>query len=149
MSTSILGITPMLFWLGATIILAIFEIFSMGLTTIWFALGAFFAFLSALLGAALPLQIVIFILISVLSLLLVRPLSLKYLNSRVSKTNIDALIGRQVLVTKDIDNKHEQGTVSMDGTTWNARCTSDDERIAKGEMVFIHRIEGNKVYVSK
>ena len=149
MQTSILGFTPSLFWLAVAVILAVFEIVSLGLTTIWFALGALFAFIAALCSASIPLQIVIFILISVISLILVRPLSVKLLNSKVTRTNIDALIGRKVQVTKDIDNIKEQGHVTLEGATWNARSVDDNDRIQAGETVVIERVEGNKLFVKR
>nr|WP_026494558.1 NfeD family protein [Butyrivibrio sp. WCD3002] len=133
----------------ATIVLAVIEIFTLGLSTIWFALGAFAAFILAICSASVPLQIVVFILVSIASLLLVRPLSMKYLNSKISKTNIDAVVGRKVKVTAAIDNTSETGTVQMDGTTWNARSVNDGENIAVGETVVIQRVEGNKLFVNK
>ena len=149
MVTSFMGMSPVVFWLVLAIILAVFEILTQGLSTIWFAFGAFFAFLCAIGGMNVPLQIVVFILVSVVSLVLVRPWSLKYLNSRIEKTNIDALIGKKVQVTKDIDNSKEQGAVSLEGTVWNARSLSGDEVIHKGDFVLIQRIEGNKLFVIK
>ncbi len=149
MVNSIFGFAPVLFWLILAVALAIFEIVTLGLTTIWFALGAFFAFLAALCNASIPFQIVIFIIVSILSLLLVRPLSVKYFNNRITKTNIDALIGKRVQVTKDIDNIKEQGNVALEGAIWNARSVNENEIISKGEIVVIQRVEGNKLFVTK
>ncbi len=148
MNGSLFGLTPIVFWLGLTIILAVIEIISLGLTTIWFALGGLFAFLGALAGLSIPFQIIIFIVISVFSLLLVRPFSMKYLNNRVTRTNIDALIGKKVKVEKDIDNLAQKGAVALEGTVWNAR-SENDEQIKAGEIVVICRVEGNKLYVTK
>jgi membrane protein implicated in regulation of membrane protease activity len=149
MYNSLFNLNPQTFWLLATIVLAVIEIITLGLSTIWFALGAFAAFILAICGASVPLQIVVFILVSIASLLLVRPLSMKYLNSKISKTNIDAVVGRKVKVTAAIDNTSETGTVQMDGTTWNARSVNDGENIAVGETVVIQRVEGNKLFVNK
>lgn len=149
MYNSLFNLNPQTFWLLAAVVLAVVEIITLGLTTIWFALGAFAAFLTAICGASVPLQIVVFILVSIVSLLLVRPLSMKYLNSKISKTNIDAVVGRKVKVTTKIDNTSEVGTVMMDGTTWNARSVNDDENIEVGETVIIQRVEGNKLFVNK
>jgi membrane protein implicated in regulation of membrane protease activity len=149
MYNSLFNLNPQTFWLLATIVLAVIEIITLGLSTIWFAIGAFAAFLLAVCGASIPLQIVVFILVSIVSLLLVRPLSMKYLNSKISKTNIDAIVGRKVKVTTAIDNTSEAGTVMMDGTTWNARSVNDDENIEVGETVVIQRVEGNKLFVNK
>ena len=149
MYNNLLGMSPMIFWLILTVILAVSEILTLGLTTIWFALGALAAFLACILGASLPLQIVVFIIFSVIALLLVRPVSLKLLKGKIVKTNIDALIGRKVNVSKEIDNIKETGNVVLDGTTWNARNVVDEETIATGETVTIEKVEGNKLIVKK
>lgn len=149
MYNNLFGMSPMNFWLILTVLLAITEIFTLGLTTIWFALGALAAFFACIMGASVPLQIVVFIIVSVIALLLVRPLSLKLLGGRVVKTNIDALIGRKVNVSKDIDNIKETGNVILDGTTWNARSLEDEITISKGETVIIEKVEGNKLIVKK
>ena len=101
------------------------------------------------MGASLPLQIVVFIIVSVIALLLVRPVSLKLLSGKIVKTNIDALIGRKVNVSKDIDNIKETGNVILDGTTWNARSLEDDVVISSGETVVIEKVEGNKLIVKR
>ncbi len=149
MYDTLLGFTSMSFWLVLTVALAVFEILTLGLSTIWFAIGALCAFIASLLGASVPLQIVIFIVVSIASLLLVRPLSVKYLNSKVTKTNIDAVIGRKVKVTKTIDNNNETGTVTMEGSTWNARNAADDGIIEEGSTVTVQNVEGNKLFVTK
>ena len=64
------------------------------------------------------------------------------------KTNIDALVGRKVTVSKNIDNIKETGAVVLDGTTWNAR-SADDIAITSGETVIIERVEGNKLIVKR
>ncbi len=149
MYDTILGFTSMSFWLVLTVVLAVFEIMTLGLSTIWFAIGALCAFIASLLGASIPMQIVIFIVVSVVALLLVRPLSVKYFNNKVTPTNIDAVIGRKVKVTKVIDNNNETGTVTMDGTTWNARNGADDDIIEEGTTVTVLSVEGNKLFVTK
>ena len=70
-------IPPSLFWLIALIVFAVGEALTVGLTSIWFAIGA----LGALLVSKGPvaLQIVVFLVLSGLSLLLVRPLAKKLL----------------------------------------------------------------------
>ncbi|WP_044958375.1 NfeD family protein [Butyrivibrio sp. WCD2001] len=139
----------MIFWLILTIILAVFEILTQGLSTIWFAIGALAAFIMAVLGFSVPLQIVVFILVSIVMLLLVRPVSVRLLGGRIVKTNIDAVPGRKVTVSKDIDNIKETGAVILDGTTWNARSMDDEVNISSGETVIIEKVEGNKLIVKK
>ncbi|WP_051656656.1 NfeD family protein [Butyrivibrio sp. AE3004] len=149
MYNQLFGVSPMMFWLILTVALAIIELLTMGLSTIWFAIGALAAFVAAIVGANIPMQIVIFIIVSVLMLLLVRPLSVKLIGNKIEKTNIDALVGRKVNVSKEVDNIKETGCVILDGTTWNARSIDDDSIIPVGETVIIEKVVGNKLIVKK
>ena len=146
---NIFGVSPMTFWLILAVILAVFEILTQGLSTIWFAIGAVAAFIVAVAGGNVPFQIVVFILVSIIMLLLVRPISVKLLKGKIVKTNIDALVGRKVSVHKDIDNIKETGSVILDGTTWNARSMDDNDVISSGNTVIIEKVEGNKLIVKR
>ena len=148
MTQSIFGFAPVLFWIILAIILALVELLTMGLSTIWFAIGCLCACFMAMFGFSLGIQVVVFFIVSILTLVLVRPFSLKYLNNRITKTNIDSLIGRKVIVTKDVDNIRETGSANIDGITWNLRSLSGDE-IAAGETVVISNIEGNRLIVER
>ena len=129
-------------WLVAMIILLIIEGVVPGLVSIWFALGALAALISALLSAPIWLQIVWFLLVSIISLALTRPLAKKYVNARVQHTNADAVLGRECIVTEDIDN------VLVGGKTWTARSADDNLKIEKGETVKALRIDGVKLIVA-
>ena len=74
-------------WLALMAVLLIIEIMTLGLTTIWFAAGALFAFLTALLGLNQGIQIGVFVVVSVVLLFFTRPWAVKYLNTRTVKTN--------------------------------------------------------------
>lgn len=135
------------FWLAAMVALLLIEAAVPGLVSIWFALGAFAALLSAMLNAPLWLQIVWFVLVSVLALWFTRPLVKKYVNSRVQPTNADVVIGKDAVVIEDIDNIRGTGAVSVDGKDWAARSTDADLTISAGKVVNVLRIEGVKLIV--
>lgn len=135
-------------WLVAMIILLIIEGVVPGLVSIWFALGALAALISALLCAPIWLQIVWFLLVSIISLALTRPLAKKYVNARVQHTNADAVLGRECIVTEDIDNVLGVGAVVVGGKTWTARSADDNLKIKKGETVKALRIDGVKLIVA-
>lgn len=135
-------------WLAILIIMVVIEIVTLGLTTIWFAGGALVAFISSLLGAGLPIQIVLFILVSLLLLLGTRPLAVKYFNKDRVKTNAESLIGTVGIVMQEIDNLHAQGMVQVNGQEWTARST-DDTVIEKGKEVLIEEIRGVKLIVKE
>ena len=134
-------------WLIAMIALLVVEGLVPGLISIWFALGALAALVSALLHAPLWLQIVWFLVVSIAALALTRPLAKKYINSKTQPTNADMLIGRECLVRENIDNVLGTGAVSVDGKVWTARTESDDTKAQEGSRAVVVRIEGVKIIV--
>ena len=136
------------YWLMALAVFLVIEIITLGLTTIWFAGGALLAFLAALLGAPLAVQLVIFFVTSFLMLFFTRPVAEKHLNNSRTKTNVDSLTGREVLVTEEIDNFKQSGAIVIDGMEWTARSADDSEVISKDSKVVVKEVSGVKVIVS-
>ncbi len=135
-------------WLALLIIFAVAEAATVGLTSVWFALGSLGALVCALAGGNIWLQLGIFIVLSLVCLVALRPLAKKYLNNRVEPTNADRVIGQEARVTQDIDNIQGTGAVTIGGVTWTAR-SEHDTPIPAGAMVRVLRIEGVKVMVEK
>ena len=141
--------SPAIIWLIAAIVLAVIELSTMGLVTIWFAIGAVVAMIGAMLGANLIVQLLLFIVVSVVILVAVRPLAEKYLNKNVKKTNIDAVVGRKLIAKTDIDNLKGMGKVDMEGSTWLAASSNDEVTIPAGSEVVVVRVAGAKLIVDK
>lgn len=135
-----------LFWLIALILFGILEAVTVGLASIWFAAGALVSLLASVAGAPLPVQIVVFLGVSFLTLLLVRPLAQRYVNDRKIATNADRNIGQEAVVTQEISNLDGRGQVSVSGTLWTARSVGNSP-IPAGSRVRILAIEGVKVVV--
>ena len=135
-------------WLALLLLFAGAEAVSVGLTSIWFAAGALCALIAALLGGPLWVQIALFLMVSVLCLLAVRPLARRHLNNKVEATNADRVIGQQAQVTEDIDNIHGRGAVVIRGVAWSAR-SEDGLPVPAGSLVRVLRIEGVKVFVER
>ena len=136
-------------WFGLMAVMLIIELFTAGLTTIWFAGGALCALAVCAIGAGLPVQIVIFVAVSLLLLIFTRPVAARYLNRRTHKTNAEALVGRKVRVTVDINNLKEEGEVTVNGLPWKARSSDDTITFRRDEQVVVRGIEGVKLIVSK
>ncbi len=136
------------FWLFIVVVMAIIEIITLGLTTIWFAGGALVAFVASLLGANLIVQIVLFIVVSVGLLALTRPLAVKFLNKDRESTNAESLIGKRAVVKQEIDNLNAQGMVSVNGQEWTARAY-EEKIIPEGATVEIMEISGVKLLVKE
>ena len=134
-------------WLVAMIVLLVIEGVVPGLVSIWFALGALAALIAAILKAPLWLQVTWFLVISVVSLVLTRPLAKKYVNARTQPTNADMLIGKECVVTEEIDNLRGVGAVSVGGKVWTARTEAPDIKVEPGTVMTVLRIEGVKLIV--
>ena len=142
-----MDISVSVIWLIITVVLSVIEIFTMGLVTIWFAAGAAIAFFLALFDAPLPVQIGAFLVVSILVLVLVRPIATKHFNNRLKKTNIDAYVGRKLIAKTDIDNLKGTGKVDMDGSTWLAVSCVDNIVIPAGSEVKVVEVKGAKLIV--
>ena len=135
-------------WLALVVILAVSELITMGLTSIWFAVGALAACLVSALGANLIVQAIVFVVVSILILLFIRPFAVNYINKDPEQTNVESMEGKVGEVTADINNVLATGTVKIDGMDWTAR-TDNGEIIEAGEYVKVLRVEGVKVIVEK
>ena len=135
------------FWLVSMIALFVVEAATVNLVTIWFAFGALGALVTSLLGGGLWLQIVVFIAVTILTLIPTRKLAKKYFGkSRLQATNADVVIGKDCIVVEDVDNLISTGAVKCMGKEWTAR-SKNGEKIAAGETVTAVAIEGVKLIV--
>jgi len=132
-------------WLYLMIILLIIEVFTINLVSIWFAAGAVAAMFASLFTDDLNIQIVVFLIISTLTLIIVRPIVNKYLKPKITKTNLDNVIGKTGVVTKEI-YEMEYGEVKVLGKYWTAKAETD---IKEGSKVEILAIDGVKLIVQK
>lgn len=137
------------FWVAALVVFLIVEAVTAGLVSIWFVFGSLVALICAALGAAVWLQIFWFVIVSVATLVLTRPLVKRYVDSRSVATNADRSIGRAAVVTERIDNLASTGAVKLDGVVWTARSTDDAVAIETGERVTVRAIEGVKLIVER
>lgn len=138
-----------IYWLIAFVILVGIEIATMALTTIWFAGGAFAAFILSLFGVSVEIQLVVFVVVSFVLLFFTRPWAARYLNNHTSKTNADSLIGKAAKVTAEINNEQGTGAAIVNGQEWTARAEDEKEIFPVGVMVTVNEIRGVKLIVSR
>ena len=134
-------------WLVAMIVLVIVEAMVPGLVSIWFALGALAALVSALFKAPVWLQIVWFLVVSILALILTKPLVKKFQTGKIQPTNADAVVGKECVVTEEVNNLLGTGAVKIGGKTWTARNADDSVVSATGEIKTVEKIEGVKLII--
>ena len=138
-----------IFWLILFVVLLVIEILTMGLTTIWFAGGALVAFILAYVGLGLPVQIIVFLVVSIALLVLTRPVAMKFFNKERQKTNAESLIGQKAIVLETIDTLHGIGRAEVNGMEWSAKTEDAKDIIEPGEVVIIEGIQGVKLIVRK
>lgn len=141
------NMTMKITWLALLILFGAGEALTVGLTSVWFAVGAFGALICAMGGTNIWVQMGAFLLLSGVSLALVRPLAKKFLTPGYSATNADRVIGADAVVTQEINNLLGQGQVTVAGQFWTAR-SEEDTVIPEGVTVRVLRIEGVKVFVA-
>ncbi len=138
-----------IYWLILFVALLVIEIITLGLTTIWFAGGALAAFVVAILGDNIWVELTVFCVVSFFLLFVTRPAAVKWMNKGRARTNVDSLIGRTAVVTKAIRNLHGEGEVQLDGMTWTARTPEDSAELEEGKQVKILKVSGVKLIVAE
>lgn len=143
----ILGLPPALFWGLVLAVAAIAEIATLNLVSIWFVAGALAAMVAAFLGASLPVQLILFGLLSVLGFLAFMFLVKPRLGKRpITPTNADRVLGKEGVVIETIDSMTGRGLVKVEGQTWSARLAAEG-KIQEGSLVRVTGIRGVKVVV--
>lgn len=132
-------------WTALIIIFAIIEGMTMGLTSIWFAIGALVALLASAIKLPFWVQLLVFSLTSILMIIYTRPVAKKVLKIGENKTNIDSLIGKKGIVLKEI-NDYQTGQVKVKGQIWTAKNAASGP-LHEGDEVEIIAVEGVKLIV--
>lgn len=133
-------------WLIVTILAGILEALTTGMVSIWFAFGGFAALVASNLNCPAFYQYIIFVAVSLLTMILVKPFVKKRLHMQA--TNVDSLVGLECVVTEEINNLFNKGEVIIKGQRWSARNV-EDRIIIKDSRVLVDRIEGVKLIVKE
>ena len=129
-------------WLAVAAVMAGVEVVSFGLITMWFVIGALAAF-----AANLLVQIVVFLVVSVVCLVALRPVFVKYRDC--GKQEEPTHVGQTAVVVEDVDNEGLTGRVETDNRmTWAAR-SADGSFIPQGAVVRIVGQESVKLIVER
>ena len=134
-------------WLAVFIISVIVEFSTSELVSVWFAGASLISLiLSVIPGIPYWIEIIVFVVCSIILIIALRPLAKKYLERNTLKTNTDDLIGKKALVTKEI-TEFDKGEVKLSGLIWTAESSDPKVDIKKDSIVTVVAIEGNKLIV--
>lgn len=138
-------LSMIIIWIVVMVTAVIFEIATSDLVSIWFAIGALGGLTCAALRTEIYIQIVVFTVVTIILLLVTRPLVKKFTSNTEIPTNADRLIGKIAEVTVDIPS-FGKGEVLVEYQRWGAIGLNNLE-FKTGTKVIIRKIEGNKLIV--
>lgn len=134
-------------WLVAFVVFLVIEAVSASLTSIWFAGGSLAALVALMCRAPLEAQLIVFVAVSFILFLMVRPFAYKYLYRKRTNTNVDSFTGRKAVVKTQVDNEAGTGSAVLAGETWLARAAQEGEILEPGTVVVVTAVSGAKLIV--
>lgn len=136
-------------WLVVMVVCVVVESITFTLTTVWGAIAALVMIFVSKTGLPFKWQLLLFLVLTIVLVLTTRPFAMKKLKLGKNKTNVNTMVGQEVLVTKAI-TKFDKGEVkAKNGVIWSAK--SSDESIAEiqeGSVCVIDSVDGNTLSVS-
>lgn len=136
----------LILWIALGVVFFIIEIATSQIVTIWFAIGAIGAIFANVLNCSTIVQVIVFSVLALITLLVARPYLKKFTQTKVQPTNADMYIGAKAIVTEEIDNTKGTGQVKVKGAVWSAK-SNDEEIILKDSVVIVDSISGVKLIV--
>jgi len=140
-------------WVVFGLILIVAEIFTAGFVLLWFGIAALIAGFAALLGFDLPVQFLLFFLISISLIAASRTIFVNYLTQQNEeselKTGVDALPGKMGTVVNSSSGALNEAAVKVFGSVWTAYPVDGEEPLKEGEKVFVERVQGASIYVRR
>lgn len=134
-------------WIGAAILLALIEMSTSQLVSIWFVVGAVASAITSVFTGNILIQVIVFVTVSAICLVATRPFVKKITKTKKISTNADSMIGKTGIVTIEINNISVQGQVNVNGQIWSAK-SADNEVIPVGEKIKVLEISGVKLIVT-
>ena len=135
------------FWLIATGIFFVLELFTTGFLIFWLGLASLIAMIASFFTANVLIQTIIFVVLSSIFMFFTRPLLNKFFNIKdgnTKPTNIYSIIGKKGIVVEDIDNIDYSGKVKVNGELWSATSSED---LKKGTRIIVTEVDGVKLKV--
>lgn len=134
------------FWIIASGIFFVAEIFTAGFLIFWLGVAALIAMIVSFITSNLVIQTAVFVICSIILLFATRPFVNKFVHTDSVKTNAFSIIGKKALVIQDINSTQGTGQIKINGEIWSAE-SQNEQIIPKGSEVEIVEITGVKAVV--
>ena len=136
-------------WLVLFVLMLVIEALGPALVSIWFSFGALIALIVSFIpGIPWWVEVIVFLVISIATLLALRPLARKYFKRNSVRTNVDSFVGKRGYVIEDI-TLLRPGAVKIGDVSWTAIPAKQDETILENEIIEVVAVNGNKLTVKK
>ena len=136
------------FWLILSGIFFVFEMATVGFLIFWLGIGALTAMIISFFVDNVIIQTAVFAVTSIALIFLTKPFVKKFAKPGANvKTNAYSIIGKNAMVTKEIDSDAKVGQIRVGGDVWSAK-TENEEVIPAHAEVKVLRIEGVKAIVT-
>lgn len=139
----------MWFWVAVMVLCVVVETLTVfSLTTVWGAIASLVMIFLSRTGMPFAWQILVFLVLTIVLVLFTRPIAVKKLHIGSVKTNVDQMVGQEVILTKAI-SKFEKGEAkASNGVIWSV-SSADGSEIENGTVCVITAINGNTLSVQK
>lgn len=136
-------------WLALFVVMLVTEGAGPGLVSIWFSFGALIALLVSFIpGVAWWIELIVFVVVSVATLLALRPVVKRFYKRNNIRTNIDSFVGKRGYVIEDI-TLLKPGAIKIGDVSWTAIPIDKNAKILENEVIEVVAINGNKLVVKK
>ena len=134
-----------IFWLLAAVGFLALEGMTFSMVSVWFAAGSAAALLCCLFTHSFRVQAVVFVAVSTLCLLALKPLCSR-LRKPPTATNGDRALGREAVALTPV-SAEATGRVRLDGVDWNARCATPGDTLDPGALCRVTEIHSTLLIV--
>lgn len=133
-------------WIIIAVFAVVIDIATSSFLFCWFAVGALAAMVGALFGVTVTVQILIFLVVSIITIAICYPWAMKKFKNSIKRIPLmeETYIGRVIKAEEDIEKKSR---IKVDGIYWAIQ--NNGETIKTGSNFIITGIEGNKLVVKK
>lgn len=136
-------------WLGLFVVMMGIEAIGPAVVSVWFAFGALVSLILSLIpNVPWWVEVIVFVVVSVATLLALRPFVKRFTKRNDYKSNVDAFVGKKGRVIEDIETLNP-GAVKIGDVSWTAVPANENEKILENEVIEVVAVNGNKLVVKK
>jgi len=136
-------------WIGVIVFALVAEIYTFARVAVWFIPSALTAFFLSLTEMQVWIQVLVFFIITLILLVLSRTIFKRFIKFKTKESNQVYIIGKDAIVTEEINNYKRTGAIRINGSTWTAKSEDDDVIYESGLIVTVVKTEGRKVICTR